>query len=128
MAALTLVRMTALADSPVYRQNVLMNANPFFLGMALLIFGLFNALFVGGFFRTSYQLGKPFITYIVVGFLTIGLAEALHHSPGLGALNAFGVDHLILQLSLLAAGALLFALLTALSYKKACADFERTDL
>ena len=38
---------------------------------------------------TAYQLGKPFITYIVVAFLVIGTGEALHHIPGLEALNAF---------------------------------------
>lgn len=128
MAVLTLLRMTVLADSPVYRQNALMNANPFFLGAALLIFGLFNLIFVGGFFKTAYKLGKPFVLYIVAAFLTIGVAEALHHVPGLGALNAFGFDRIGLQLSLLLLGALLFVGLTLLSYRKACADFERIDL
>lgn len=128
MAILTVLRMTLLADSPVYRQNALMNANPFFLGMALLIFGLFNAIFVGGFFRTAYTLGKPFIIYIVAAFLTIGLAEALHHVPGLEALNAFGFDRIGLQLLLLCAGALFYALLTFGSYRKACRDFEKIDL
>ena len=47
MTVFTLVRMTVLADAPVYRQNALMNANPFFLGMVLLIWGLidFDGLF-----------------------------------------------------------------------------------
>ena len=128
MAALTALRMTALADAPVYRNNALMNANPFFLGMALVLFGLFNAVFLGGFFRTGYNIGKPFIVHIVVAFLVIGVAEALHHFPGLGALNAFGFDHLGLQLSLLLGGALLYAACTWLSYQKACADFEKVDL
>lgn len=128
MAALTLVRMTALADAPVYRQNALMNANPFFLGAVLVAFGLFNALFVGGFFRTSFKLGAPFVAYIAAAFAEMVVAEALHHVPGLGALNAFGFEHLALQLSLLGGGAVLFAALTYLSYKRACEDFERTDL
>lgn len=128
MVALTLVRMTALADAPVYRQNALMNANPFFLGSALVVFGLFNAIFVGGFFKTSYKIGKPFVIYAVAAFLAIGVAEVTHHIPGLSALNAFGLDHIALQAALLAGGALLFAALTYLSYKKACNDFERTDL
>ena len=55
----TSVRMTALADSPVYRENALMNANLFALGMAFVIFGLFNLIFVGGFFKTAYKIGKP---------------------------------------------------------------------
>ena len=128
MVILTIVRMTALADSPVYRQNVLMNANPFFLGMALVIFGLFNMIFLGGFFRTAYYTGKPFVIYIAAAFVTMSIAEALHHFPGLGALNAFGFDHIGLQLALLACGALLYAAMTYLSYNKACADFEKIDL
>lgn len=128
IAALTLVRMTALSDSPVYRQNALMNANPFCLGMALLIFGLYNTIFIGGFFKTAYSFGKPFVTYIVAAFLAIGVAEALHHFPGLEALNAFGFDHIGLQLSLLLGGALIYSVLTFLSYKRACASFERINL
>ena len=128
MAALTLVRMTVLSEAPVYRQNALMNANPFFLGTALLIFGLFNRIFIGGFFKTAYRFSGPFVTYIIAAFLVVGAAEALHHIPGLEPLNAFGFDHLGLQLALLLAGALLFAALTAVSYRKACADFEKIDL
>ena len=128
MAILTVVRMTVLTDSAVYRQNVLMNANPFFLGAALLIFGLFNMIFVGGFFKTAYEIGRPFLTYIIAAFFTIGVAEALHHFPGLEALNAFGFDHIVLQISLLLCGVLLFVLFTYFSYKKACTDFEKIDL
>ena len=128
MAILTLVRMTALSDAAVYRQNALMNANPFFLGCALVIFGVFNLIFLGGFFRTAYSLGKPFITYIIVNFILIGIAEALHHFPGMDALNAFGFDHIGLQLSTLLAGAILYILLTVMSYNKACENFERIDL
>ena len=128
MTVLTLVRMTALSDAAVYCQNALMNANPFYLGCALVIFGVFNLIFLGGFFRTAYSLGKPFITYIIVNFLLIGIAEALHHFPGMEALNAFGFDHIGLQLSTLLAGAILYILLTVMSYNKACENFERIDL
>lgn len=128
MVILTAVRMTVLADAEIYRQNALMNANPFFLGMALVVFALFNVIFLGGFFRTGYQIGKPFVIYIVAAFLVIGVAEALHHIPGLEALNAFGFDHFGLQLALLLLGALLYAGLTYLAYRKACADFEKIDL
>ena len=50
--------MTVLKDSSIYRQNALMNANLFYLGAALFVFGIFNAIFVGGFFRTAHKLGK----------------------------------------------------------------------
>lgn len=128
MSISTLLRMTLFADSPVYRSNALMNANPFALGMALLIFGLFNMIFVAGFFKTSYKYGKPFITYTVACFLTLGLAEALHYFPGLEALNAFGFEHLGLQLGLLLCGALLYTLLTLFAYSLSWKSFEKTDL
>ena len=128
MAVLTIIRMSALSDSPVYRQNALMNANPFFLGMALLIFGMFNLIFIGGFFRTAYKFAKPFVTYIIVCFLLIVVAEALHHVPGLEAINAFGFDHIVLQLTLLLGGVLIYILLTGISYHMACVSFEEIDL
>ena len=127
MAVLTLVRMTALSDSAVYRKNALMNANPFYLGMVLLIFGLFNVIFVGGYFKTAYKL-TPFFTYIVAAFVAIGIAEALHHIPGLGAVNAFGFDDIVLQTILLICGIIVYLALTLVSYRKACADFEVIDL
>ncbi len=128
MAALTLVRMTLLSNAMVYRQNALMNANPFFLAVVLLIFGLFNWIFVGGFFKTAYKFARPFVTYIIVCFLVIGAAEALHHVPGLEALNAFGFEQLALQLAALFGGMMAYGLITFVSYKAACTRFENIDL
>lgn len=128
MAVATVLRMTVFSASPVYSSNALMNANPFALGVALLIFGLFNLIFVCGFFKTAYKLGKPFVTYIIICFVVIAIAESLHYFPGLGALNAFGFEHIALQLIALCAGIASYILLTLLSYKRACAHFEKIDL
>ncbi|MCR4708761.1 MAG: ABC-2 transporter permease [Clostridiales bacterium] len=128
MVICAIVRMTALKESPVYLQNALMNANLFALGAALVIYGFFNVIFVGGFFKTAYKLGKPFVTYIIVGFIMIGVFEALHHIPGLGQLNAFGTDSLGLQVVTLIAGALIFTVMTLISYKASCNSFEKIDL
>ena len=56
------------------------------LGWLLILFALFNSVFLGGFFRTAYGLGKPFILYSIAGFAVICLAEALHHFPGMAAM------------------------------------------
>ncbi|MBQ3338403.1 MAG: hypothetical protein IJG82_02195, partial [Atopobiaceae bacterium] len=64
----------------------------------------------------------------IVVFLVIGIAEALHHIPGLDALNAFGFSHLPLQLGLLAAGVVCYIALTGLALKSSAASFEETDL
>lgn len=128
MVLAVLCRMTLLADSPVYRSNALMNANGFALGMALLLFGLFNRVFVAGFFKTAHRFAGPFVAYLIVSFVLIFAAEALHHVPGLEALNAFGTEHLALQAALLAAGLVSYLLLTVFSVRRACRYFEMIDL
>ncbi len=128
MTASVIIRMTVLSKSTVYLNNALMNANLFALGAAFFIFGLFNWIFVSGLFKTGYKLGRPFVTYIIVAFLMVFVFEALHHIPGLGQLNAFGTDHIGFQMITLFSGLLIFLLMTLLSYRKACRDFEQIDL
>lgn len=128
MACAVIIRMTVFKDAPVYRSNLMMNANLFALGMALLMFGLFNLIFVGGFFKTAYKFGKPFVTYIIVAVLMSGVGETLHHIPGLEAVNAFGLEYFCLQVGLLTFGIVAYIVITALSYRRACRNFARIDL
>ena len=128
MAAAVVVRMTVLADAPAYRSNALMNANLFALGMAFVGFGLFNLIFVGGFFKTAYKFAGPFVGYIIAVFLMICIAETLHHVPGFAFLNAFGTEHFAVQVLLLGIGAAFYLAVTVLSCKKACKRFDKTDL
>lgn len=128
MLVSVLVRMTVFSDSPVYRGNALMNANLFALGMALVLFGVFNLVFISSFFKTGYKIGRPFITYIVICFIIIGVSEVLHHFPGMEALNSFEFDHFGLQITTLIAGAICYLGLTIVSYRESCRKFERLDL
>ena len=128
MALCVALRMTVFSDSPVYRANALMNANLFALGAAFVIFGLFNGIFVGGFFKTAYRFARPFVSFIIAALLVVFAAEALHHVPGLEGLNAFGAERLGLQLGLLLGGVLVWLGTTLLSCRKACRRFERIDL
>lgn len=128
MAVAVVLRMTLFSEVTAYRTNALMNANLFALGCAFLIFGLFNTVFVGGFFKTAYNFGKPFVFYIVVCFLTVGVAESLHCFPGFSGLNAFGTEHMGLQIALLSGGIIAYSLLTFASFKVSCRRFESIDL
>ena len=128
MTVATLIRMTVLRNNMVYASNVMMNANLFALGMALLLFGIFNMIFIAGFYRTAFNTGRPFIVYIIVCFVIIGVAETLHHVTGMQNLNAFGFDSMVLQVVCLVAGAACFVVLTVLAYRKSCNSFEKIDL
>ncbi len=123
-----LVRMTVLSDVSVYRKNALMNANLVYLGFVLLILGFFNLIFVGGFFKTAYKFAKPFVAFIIVAFLAVGIGETLFHIPAFSALNSFGFTHFGLQLGVFITGVSLFALLTAISLHQAINNFEQIDL
>ena len=128
LMAAVLLRMTVFGTAAVYQQNALMNANLFALGAALMIFGLFNLIFVGGFYKTAYQFARPFLAYIIAAFLMIFLAEAVHFFPGRESFNAFGTEHLALQLALFGAGLILYLLLSLVSLKNAIRNFEKIDL
>ena len=127
-AALTALRMTVLSDGKAYIGNALMNPSPLFLAFVLLIFLAFNLCFVGGFFRTAYKFGMPFLSFGIVTLLLIIIGEALHFIPGLSFLNATAGERLGLQFALLAAAIVIYALGTFLSCRASMARFEKIDL
>ena len=127
-AVFTLVRMAFMSDAPVYVSNVMLAANPVFLGFMLLIFAAFNWIFIGGFFRTAYNFGKHFVMFIAVCFLIIILAETLHHFPGLGWLNTMDFGSVGLQLLVLAAGMVIYMAVTLISCRNSQRRFEIIDM
>lgn len=128
MFIITIIRMTMLVDVEAYVFNPLLTANLVFLGYVLVIYGLFNFLFVRGFFKTAYKFGKPFVSFTVVGFLVITLAESLRYIPGLEALNSLGFNNISIQLTGLMVGFIINVLLNYISYKYSVKSFERIDL
>ena len=128
MALFTLLRMTALSASPVYESNAMMNANPVFLAFVLLVFAAFNLLFVGGFFRTAYKFGGPFIGFAAAATLLVLVGESLHHFPALRFLHTPGGERLGLQGLILLLAALVYAAVTLISERQAERNFERIDL
>lgn len=122
----TALRMTLLGGAAPYTENPMMNSNPVFLAFILIVFAEFNALFVGPFYKTAYKFGRPFIAFITVSMITVGVAEALHHIPGLGFLNT--AEKLPVQFAALFAAAALYAALTAYSCVKAQRRFDSLDL
>ena len=122
------IRMTLLADAKVYTTNVLIAANLVFLAFVLLIFTAFNAFFLGGFFKTAYRYGKPFVTFIIANFIIIGIAEALHHFPGLSWLNAMDFSYAGRHAIVIIGAAIVYVAVTAVSCKVSQKRFEKIDL
>lgn len=128
MVILSLLRMTVMAEVIPYTQNVMMNANQFFLGCTLLVFASFNLFFLGGFFRTGYKYGKPFLYFGIVSFLLMVIAESLHHIPGLEFLNRTDSMKETGMWLFLVITVILYILVTELSCKSAMKNFEAVDM
>lgn len=128
MAVFTAIRMTILSDKGPYVKNALMNATPVYLAFVLIIFLLFNIVFVGGFYKTAYKIGKPFILFIIVTFIVVGIAEALIHVPSLQFLHDPAGQKLGIQFAALAVAAVLYIVLTMAAEKKSERRFETIDL
>lgn len=128
MALLTMLRMTVMSDAAPYTANAMMNANQIFLAGNLCVFVLFNWLFVGGFFKTAYKVGKPFLIFSVVAFLLIMIAETLHHIPGLEFLNATDTLSDARMWLILVAALIVYILVSAMSLKVSVRRFEAVDM
>ena len=124
---LTIIRMKILGTAVPYATNQLMNANMAYLGYTMIVFAVFNSIFLAGFFKTTYKIRKPFFIFCVVSFIIIIMGEILHHIPDLESLN--NPSNLSMpQVVIFAIGVVVFMLCTWLSYQKAVKDFEGIDL
>lgn len=124
----TALRMTVLSTAQPYVGNALMNATPVYLAFELLIFSAFNVLFLGGFFKTAYKIGTPFLSFGVSAALLIVIAETLPHLPGLAFLHAPAGEKLAIQFCALIVSAAFYCAATALACRKAKRRFEEIDL
>ena len=127
-AVLTVIRMVFLEDAAVYTQNQMMNANFVYLGWVLLIFALFQVIFLRGFFRTAYAFGKPFLIFCAMCLILIGVAETMHHVPGLQWMNTTGFAQFGMQLVFFLCCAAVYGIATVISMRLSVRRMEQIDL
>ena len=103
-----------------------------FFGIAFLIFGVFNWIFMGTYFKNVYRVGVAFVKSIFGVFAVILLAEASVHIAraiwGTCYWDSMRPDDLLRQLPILAAGILFFTAVTAVRYHLDIIHFEKQDL
>lgn len=121
MALCVILRKSVMKDNPLYISNPMLEADFSAFSSALLIFSLYNFIFVRGFFHTAYKLGLPFLFYAVSAFVVIAGAEILSHLSFMHILEER-------QFLVMITGLLLFALITHISYRMSVKSFLRLDL
>lgn len=105
-------------------------ANAAFLGLSLVLLGLFNRIFFPMHYKNAYDLGKPFVAASVVEFFYIVLAEVCDHViPYMKTVcESYALRDQLRQWPVLLGGAAVFALLTMAAERSSVRRFEQVDL
>lgn len=105
-------------------------ANLTLFGVAFVMYGVFNLIFLPMFYTTGYKTGIPFLVSGVAVGLVIGASEAAFNLvPGWKtALDSISSAYLPQRLLAMVVGLAVFMGLTALAYKLSVKRFERLDL
>lgn len=125
IAAFIPVKRVLCSAAPEVYTFSLMSTNLTALGFYALVFTTFNIIFLGGFFKTAYKIGKPFIIFCIVAFILVFLGEALHHIPGLENLNDYSLFPSVIPCVI---GLFVLSFGTLLSLNSAKKSFETIDL
>lgn len=104
--------------------------NVAFFGLVLVMFSLFNLIFIPGFYKTAYKLGGPYLTASAVMFIYVAACElCINLIPPLKSfLDTADPAAQVKQLPILACCALIYALSMLAAYKRGARNFSKVDL
>lgn len=105
-------------------------ANMAFFGLVLIMYALFNAIFLPLFYKTVVKVGIPLLfAGIAVTIYVVAVEVAVQLIPFLKThLDTTDPTMMPYQFLVLLAGMLIFALSTVLTFRKSAANFEKVDL
>ncbi len=107
-----------------------MDANIAFLGISLLCFAVFNAIFVPSYFKTGYKFGIPLLLGLAGFVVTYGICETLVQAvPALTPIfDSYSTDGIWYRVGLLLVGIATYITCTVFATKSAVKKFEKVSL
>jgi hypothetical protein len=107
-----------------------MEANIAFFGLAFMMFGVFNVVFLPGFYKTAYKTGAPYLWSCLAMVLFVAIVEAvIQLVPDVQmALDTTSTAFLPQQLFVLIVGIIVFGVLTVIAHTQSVKRFEQLDL
>jgi hypothetical protein len=105
-------------------------ANMALFGFGLMMFGLFNLVFLPMFYKTAYKTGLPFVISCIAMTVFVAAVEvAINLIPAWKvSLDTINTAYLPQQFLVLGLGALTFSLLTYAAYRLSVHRFDALDL
>ncbi|MCF7931426.1 MAG: ABC-2 transporter permease [Acholeplasmataceae bacterium] len=121
---LVLIAIAGIAHNLVYGSfNIFIDISPAFYGYALIMFAIFNVIYLPLYFRTAYYFGKPLIlAVVVVTIYGVGLELLTLLVPW--ATRIIDNPNIFYQIGMLFAGILIFLGLNWLALYKSARNYE----
>lgn len=105
------------------------DANYAFFGLLLIMYAIFNAIFLIKFYKTGYKIAMGmFLACAAVTIYIVAIEIAVHIIEPIRLTFDTVSGHMTEQLIVLFGGILIFALSNVISYKIAARSFEKVDL
>ena len=114
--------------NPLGGNAVGLEANTALFAEALLLYALFNGIFLPAFYKTAYKVGVSFLKAIIPVSLVMIVLEALVHFPGMTWLEDCTAAGQLRLLPLLLTAAVIYGTGLYFTYQKAAQNYERVDL
>ena len=114
--------------NPLGGNAVGLEPNAALFAAALLLYALFNSIFLTSFYKTAYKVGVSFLKAIIPVSLCMIVCEASVHFPGMLWLEDCTAAGQLRLLPLLAAAAVIYGAGLWMAYRKAAQNYEKVDL
>lgn len=105
-----------------------LNATAAWYGFGLMLYAVFDLVFLSSYFKSGYRVGRAFLLASVPMALGMAAVETAGHLPALAWLDSSRPADLGRQVPILLAGLLLYAALLALTYRICARRYEAVDL
>lgn len=135
---IVLAQMTQLLISlpfAILRTHILPEGNPAgieanvaYYGFGLIIYAIFNVIFLPQFFKTAYKAGKAFLIALIPATFAVVLMEVIVHFPKFTWLDSVESGSMLRQLPILAVGAAVYIIGINIAYRVSAKHFEQVDL
>ena len=117
-------------NMPVEPNSVGMDAGIALFGFAFITLAVFNAVFLGSYYKDVKKVGVAFVKSSVAVFFVIAAVEVMTHVVPFfrDKLDTPDTEYVPEKLIVLAAGAVIYVAVTLLTYLGAVRNFEKQDI
>lgn len=105
-----------------------LDATPAWYGLGLMMYGVFDLVFLPIFYKSGYKVGKAFILASVPLVILMLGVEATAHVPVLLWMDSYRPENLWKQLPVLIMGVVIYAVFLSIAYKVSVRHFNKVDL